>query len=115
MSRAVYVDLAESYDTKGFWLFSKDLCPSEDIYPITIYSDSRSQLVAANKELALDRSKVEESSANGASTWIFNKSSDAPWQKCCSESLIGSVRRVIVISTGYHKLTLERCKLYCLR
>ena len=38
-------------------------------------------------------------------TWTFNKSADAPWQNGCSEALIKSVKRAMVISVGDSKLT----------
>ncbi|XP_064107962.1 uncharacterized protein LOC135216519 [Macrobrachium nipponense] len=92
VSRAVYVDLAESYDTKGFLTVFQRFLTIRG-YPKTIHSDLGSQLVSACKELRLDKSKIQKYGANGGTTWIFNKSADAPWQNGCSEALIKSVKR----------------------
>lgn len=95
---------------KDSWLSSGDV--SIRGYPKTIRYDLGSQLLAANKELVFDRSKVDECSAIGYTKWIYNKSADAPWPNVCSEALIRSVKRAIRISIGE---LLERCELCCLR
>ncbi|XP_068235731.1 uncharacterized protein [Palaemon carinicauda] len=100
----VYVDLAESYDTKGFLTVSQRFITIRG-YPKTILSDLGSQLVAACKELRLDKSKLQKYGASSGTTWIFNKSADAPWQNGCSEALIKSVKRAVLISIGDSKLT----------
>lgn len=103
MSRAVYVDLVDSNDIKGFLgVFHRFL--SIRGYPNTIRLDLGSQLVSASKEIKLDRSNLE-CSANCGITWIFNKSADAPWQNDCSEALIKSVKHPIAIAIGDSKLT----------
>ncbi|XP_068233668.1 uncharacterized protein [Palaemon carinicauda] len=104
VSRAVYVDLAESYDTKGFLTVFQRFITIRG-YPKTIHSDLGSQLVAACKELRLDKSKLQKYGASGGTTWIFNKSADAPWQNGCSEALIKSVKRAVLIAIGDSKLT----------
>ena len=78
VSRAVYVDFADSYDTKGFLAVFHRFVSIRG-YPKTIRSDLGGQLVAVSKEIKLDRSNLEECSANGGTTWIFKKSADAPW------------------------------------
>ncbi|XP_068229339.1 uncharacterized protein [Palaemon carinicauda] len=89
VSQAVYVDLAESYDTKGFLAVFQRFITIRG-YPRTIHSDLGSQLVAACKELRLDKSKLQKYGASGGTTLIFNKFADAPWQNGCSEALIKS-------------------------
>ncbi|XP_068247848.1 uncharacterized protein [Palaemon carinicauda] len=109
VSRAVYVDLAESYDTKGFLTVFQRFITIRG-YPKTIHSDLGSQLVAACKELRLDKSKLQKYGASGGTTWIFYKSADAPWQNGCSEALIKSVKRAVLIAIGDSKLTFGEMK-----
>ena len=66
--------------------------------------------MSASKELkdsgpCIDLEKIADSSASNGTTWIFNKSADAPWQNGCSEALIKSVKRSLIIAIGESKLT----------
>ena len=94
------MDLAESYDTKSFLTVFQRFVSLRG-HPKTVHSNLGSQLVVASKEIMLDQSQFEDCSANGGTTWIFNKSADASWQNGCSEALIRSVRRAF----GDNKLT----------
>ena len=109
VTRAVYVDLAESYDTKGFLSVFRRFAMIRG-YPQDIYSDQGTQLVAASKELknvmpVLNLSEIAESSSKYGTNWNFNKSADAPWQNGCSEALIKSVKRSLQISIGDSRFT----------
>ena len=102
ITRAVYVDLAEGYDTKSF-LDSFRRFVSIRGFPRTIHSDGGTQLVAANKELRSmtlnwNHKDIEEFSSNNGVTWSFNKSGDAPWENGCSEALIKLVKRSLANS-----------------
>ena len=48
---------------------------------------------------------VTTCTADKGTTWVFNKSADAPWQNGCSEALIRSVKRSLGIAIGDSKLT----------
>ena len=109
VTRASYVDLSESYDTKGFLTVFRRFTTLRG-YPKNIYSDQGTQLMSASKELkdsgpCIDLEKIADSSASNGTTWIFNKSADAPWQNGCSEALIKSVKRSLIIAIGESKLT----------
>ncbi|XP_068235508.1 uncharacterized protein [Palaemon carinicauda] len=52
-----------------------------------------------------DKNKHSNCCANSGTTWIFNKSADAPWQNGCNEALIKSVKRAVLIAIGDSKLT----------
>lgn len=109
VTRAVYIDLADGYDTKSFLTVFKRFVSIRG-YPKTIRSDWGTQLLAASKELKVLMRKWEESTiamagVDKGTTWIFNKSADAPWQNGCSEALIRSVKRAIAIAIGDSKLT----------
>ena len=103
------MDLAESYDTKGFLSVFRRFAMIRG-YPQDIYSDQGTQLVAASKELKnvmpiLNLSEIAESSSKYGTNWNFNKSADAPWQNGCSEALIKSVKRSLQISIGDSRFT----------
>ena len=109
VTRAVYLDLADSYNTQSFITVFRRFISLRG-HPHTIYSDSGTQLVAASKELKMirqnwDESEVTTCTADKGTTWVFNKSADAPWQNGCSEALIRSVKRSLGIAIGDSKLT----------
>ena len=52
-----------------------------------------------------DESEVKACTADKGITWVFNKSADAPWENGCSESLIKSVKRCIMMSVGTNILS----------
>ncbi|XP_045119659.1 uncharacterized protein LOC123509433 [Portunus trituberculatus] len=109
VTRAVYLDLADSYNTESFLTVFRRFVAIRG-YPHTIHSDSGTQLVAASKELKLIRQnwnvpEIMNSSVNKGTTWVFNKSAEAPWQNGCSEALIRSVKRALAIAIGDSRLT----------
>ena len=108
-SRASYVDLVEGYSTQDFLLALRRFGTLRG-YPATIYSDAGSQLSAANKELRemTKKWKLDELRNDGTShglTWTFTKSSDAPWENGCCESLIRLIKRSLTMAIGDSILT----------
>jgi len=74
-------------------------------YPSEIRSDPGTQLIAAGKELKeyfnqIDQDSVDRYSSNNGIKWIVNKSGDAPWQNGCTERLIRSVKRCLLLTVG---------------
>ena len=109
VTRAVYIDLSESYDTVGFLTVFRRFVTIRG-YPRKVYSDQGSQLVSASKELKLmmpniDLNNIATSCTSYGTQWVFNKSADAPWQNGCSEALIKSIKRSLAASIGDNKLT----------
>ena len=95
-SRAVYIDLADGYDTDSFLLVFRRFTSVRG-YPTTMQSDGGTQLLSANKELTQvvskwDHAKLAELGSNQGMSWIVNKSADAPWENGCSESLIKLIK-----------------------
>ena len=106
VSRAVYIDLIEAYNTNSFLAAFKRFASIRG-YPGTVYSDKGSQLVSADKELKelFNVNKVLQFGATQGMNWSFTKSSDAPWQNGCSEALIKSVKRSVTMIVGDTILT----------
>ena len=109
VTRAVYIDLSESYDTKGFLAVFRRFTMIRG-YPKNMYSDQGSQIISASKELnnvmpILNLNEIAESGSECGTNWKFNKSADAPWQNGCSEALIKSIKRALQISIGDSKFT----------
>lgn len=113
VTRAVFLDLADSYNTQSFLAVFRRFVSLRG-YPHTIHSDLGTQLVAASKELQMirqnwDVTEIMKSSVNKGTTWVFNKSADAPWQNGCSEALIRSVKRALAIDwrfqTNFWRIT----------
>ena len=103
-TRAVYIDLVEGYGTKEFLNAFRRFCSIHG-YPSKVFSDHGTQLVSANKELRSimanwNNREIEDFCVGGNCTilWIHNKSADAPWQNGCSEALIKSIKRCLVIA-----------------
>ena len=108
-SRALYIDLVEGYSTQDFLLAFRRFVTLRG-YPATLYSDAGSQLAAANKELrdmmrCWDLDDLSNTGAAHGFKWNFTKSSDAPWQNGCCESLIRLVKRTLTIVIGDNILT----------
>lgn len=109
ITRAVYIDLAEGYDTESFLNTLRRFVAIHG-FPKTMFSDSGSQLVCANKNLVdmVNRWNVNQITAFGSCegmTWCFNKSADAPWENGCAESLIRLIKRALVLSVGSRIVT----------
>ena len=102
-SRAVDCDLSQDYGTDGF-LQTMRRFTSLRGYPAKIYSDSGTQLVAANKELKgmcekLDEQQLKEFGVEKGLSWHF-ASPNTPWKNGCAESLIKSIKKAIKITVG---------------
>ena len=109
VSRAVYLDLAEGYDTESFLMTLRRFVSIRG-FPKRMHSDGGTQLVAANKELRTmtknwNMTQIAEFGNGFGMSWTFNKSADAPWENGCSESLIKSVKRCIMMSVGTNILS----------
>ncbi|CAC5386337.1 unnamed protein product [Mytilus coruscus] len=108
-SRAVYVDLADGYDTSSFIMVLRRFTSVRG-YPKKIRSDLGSQLVSASKELKeviqnwhWDTIKMF---GNGNDMeWEFTKAADAPWENGCSEALIKSVKKSLSLAIGQSIMT----------
>lgn len=96
-TRAVYLDLAEGYNTEDFLSTFQRFIAIRGA-PKFMYSDKGTQLVAASKKLG--SIGMEE-----GVTWNFSKPSDAPWYNGASESLIKSIKRCLCITIGDSILT----------
>ena len=96
-SRAVYVDLSDSYNTDSFINVMRRFVSIHG-YPKKIRSDAGSQLVATSKE-------IKEFGRNHGMHWEFTKSADAPWENGCSEALIKSVKRCLTGAIGSSVMT----------
>lgn len=109
-SRAVYLDLAEGYDTRSFILALRRFVSVRG-YPSTMRADHGSQLICASKELqkmitdAWDWKTIYSFGEQQNMKWLINKSADAPWENGCSEALIKSTKRCLTQSIGTNILT----------
>ena len=95
-SRAVYLDITESYSTDSFMLTLRRFVTLRG-YPRKMRSDVGTQLTAARKEISetnneIDWNKVSTFGENKGMEWEFCKSADAPWENGCCEALIKSVK-----------------------
>ena len=97
VTRAVYLDLAEGYNTEDFLSTFQRFIAIRGA-PKFMYSDKGTQLISASK-------KLESIGKEEGVTWIFNRPSDAPWYNGASESLIKSVKRCLCITVGESILT----------
>ena len=108
-SRAVFIDLTEGYDTQSFLSTFRRFVSIRG-YPHTVHSDMGTQLMAASKEIRdmTEKWNIQQISNFGLQqgmTWSFNKSANAPWQNGACESLIKSVKRLLVIAIGENVLS----------
>ena len=108
-SRAIHIDLVEGYDTQSFLSTFRRFISIRG-YPHTVNSDMGTQLMAASKEIRDMTGKwninhISKFGQQQGMTWSFNKSSDAPWQNGACESLIKSVKRLLVIAIGENVLS----------
>ena len=109
VSRAVYIDVVDGYDTQSFLKTFRRFTAIHG-YPATMHSDLGSQLVSASKELkhAIDNwnmSEISEFGAKEGMKWVFNRSADAAFQNGVSESLIKSTKRSLAMIIGSSILT----------
>lgn len=117
-TRAVYLDIAEGYDTESFLNVFKRFTSIRG-FPAKIFSDNGTHLVSANKELRNMVSKwnLKEITKFGmfeGLSWEFNKSMGAPWENGCSEALIRLVKKSLVellVTLSCHTAS---CKRLCL-
>ena len=110
-TRAVYLDVTTGYDTDSFLLvvrrfFSIRECPK------TIKSDFGSQLVSAGKNLTeyinnIDINELTKFGSKMGFIWDTVKSADAPWLNGCTERLIKSVKRCIMLTIGDNVLPFQ--------
>ncbi|CAG2245822.1 unnamed protein product [Mytilus edulis] len=103
-TRAVYVDLAEGYDTSSFIMTLRRFVTVRG-YPRKMISDSGSQLVAAGKELQQvvhkwDWEPIKSFGECKGMDWVTTKSADAPWENGVSESLVKSVKKSLEVAIG---------------
>ena len=94
----------------AFSLFYVGSHPSIRGFPKTMYSESGSQLVLANKELRnmvneWDKPKILRFSISEGMSWSFCKEADAPWKNGCSEDIVKLVKRASVRCIGEINLT----------
>lgn len=102
--RAVYLDLAEGYDTGSFLKVFRRFASIRG-FPRLMYSDRGCQLVKTSKELSemgdkLNFGELSKFGSTKGMSWKFTRSADAPWQNGCSESLIRLVKRAMTMSIG---------------
>lgn len=109
ITRAVYIDVVEGYDADSFITCLRRFTSIRG-FPKTMYSDSGSQLVLANKELrdmvdGWDKSKICKFGVTEGMSWSFCKSADAPWENGCSEAMVKLIKRATIRSLGEIILT----------
>ena len=109
VTRASYVDVVEGYDADSFLTTLRRFISVRG-YPRTMYSDSGSQLVSANKELQNMTKKwnmlrIKNFGADEGMVWSFTKSADAPWENGCSEAMVKLVKRAMLRVIGSKVLT----------
>ena len=110
VSRTVYIDVTEGYDTDSFLMCLRRF-ESISGCPVKIISDRGSQLICASKELiemtkTWDWNCIQHFGKDKGSTWEFTKTADAPWENGCSESLIRLTKRNMALSIGSNVLTI---------
>ena len=108
LTRSVHLDLTCDYSTDAFLMTFRRFVSIRG-HPKKAFSDIGSQLVAASKELkdmfsALNWNKIEEYSTVNNFEWSFS-SGDAPWYNGCTEALIRSVKKSLVVSVGNQRLS----------
>ena len=108
--RAVYIDVADKYDTDSFLLVLRRFVTIHG-YPSKFVSDYGSQIVAGSKEILeimknWEWQRITGFGVNHGTKWEFTKSADAPWQNGCSEALIRLTKRNIANSIGANVLTI---------
>ena len=108
VSGAIYVDLSQDYSMQSFLLVLQRFISVRG-YPLKVYSDEGTQLLAANKELRalvvdLDISQLKDFGAMNGLQWHFSPA-DAPWYNGTVESLIKSVKRALYNSIGNQVLS----------
>lgn len=102
-SRAVYGDLSQDYSTDGFLQTTRRFVTLRG-YPKDMYSDSGSQIMAADREIQnlckkLDLEQLKRFGADKGLTWHFS-TPGAAWQNGCVEALIKSIKKCITIAVG---------------
>ena len=92
-SRAVYIDVADSYSTDSFLkVFRRFVCIRG--WPSKIFSDNGTQLVGASNVLKeaisnLDWRSIKEFGYENLAEWSFSPA-DAPWYNGAVEALVKS-------------------------
>ncbi|XP_061184388.1 uncharacterized protein LOC133192391 [Saccostrea echinata] len=109
VSRAVYIDLTEGYDTGSFIMVLRRFVSIRG-YPRKMISDTGSQLVATGKELrtimhSWDWSEIKNFGKQEGMDWETTKSADVPWENGCSESLIRSTKICLESAIGASVMT----------
>ena len=105
----MYIDITDAYDTNAFILCLLRFFSIRG-YSKKIISDNGSQLKAASKKLSemyenWDWNEIIQFGTDKRLEWQFTKSSDAPWENGCSESLIKLAKRNMMTSIGSQVLT----------
>ena len=108
-TRAVYIDLADRYDTDGFILVLRRFI-SVRVRPAKIRSDLGLQLVADRKKIKLimqdwNWDKIHTLSRCEETVWDVNELANASWENGCSKKLIKQVKKSLILSLGTNILT----------
>ena len=116
-SRAVHIDISPDYSTQTLIMLLRRFVALRG-YPEKLYSDTGSQLVGASNELegiikGFHQEKLAEFGVDKGLTWEF-AAPDGPWQNCCSEALIKSVKKAIRGATGSQVLSFSELQTVCL-
>ena len=107
-SRAVHIDISPDYSTQTLIMLLRRFVALRG-YPEKLYSDTGSQLVAANNELkgiikGFDEEKLATFGVDKGFMWEF-AAPDGPWQNGCSKALIKSVKKAIRGAIGSQVLS----------
>ena len=107
-TQAVHVDMSPDYSDEKFLMVLRRFVSLRG-YPTKIRSDNGTQLTAANEELqtvtrAWNWEELKEFRVTEGMTWEFT-SANAPWQNGCSEALIKSIKKALMVAIGDNILT----------
>jgi hypothetical protein len=115
-TRAVHVDLAQSYTTQAFLMTLRRFVSVRG-YPKKLLSDNGPQLKAANEELKkmMKNWSWEELAEFGVMEgmeWEFTPP-DAPWRNGVTEALVKSVKKAITVSIQDNVMTFSELQTVC--
>ena len=111
VSRAVFIEAVYEYTTDAF-LIALSKFASIRGYPRVMYSDPRSNLCSASKELNKqwklmwkeEKEKIISHSSENGMEWRFS-TADSPWQNGAAEALVKSAKKILNIVMSTERLS----------
>jgi hypothetical protein len=116
VSRAVHIEGVFGYDAPSFLLALRRFVSIRG-WPQRIYSDPGSQLVGAEKEVAvawreMGKENMIKVSTEHGTEWVFGPA-DSPWYQGAAEALVKTVKRGLRFSLSGKKLTATEFSTAC--